>query len=355
MPGLARRVRVVFDWTVDLLFPASALQLGLASRGRCIEARPLGAVERLAIELPCMNNPEDEPAPAEETDADRRRGILADKGLSLDLVSALAGDRPLTEAEENHLGDLERDRGPRFFSDVFYAITHHFFPPEIAKDLWTEVVRHKVVLSETLGRNVRIAVAALDYLSNITDNLGSTTLVSEAFVEEVVGQSLRDGLTGLFNHTFFCQQIDLEVRRYARYGAVVSLVLVDIDDFKAINDTYGHMEGDRILAAMGRSFIRLARDSDICCRYGGEEFAVILPLTDVREAGSIADRLRMELGMVLPGRGTLTVSIGVASSGKNTETDRDLVEEADMALYRAKKRGKNRIVVAADQEAGSEE
>jgi hypothetical protein len=172
MPGLARRVRVVFDWTVDLLFPASALQLGLASRGRCIEARPLGAVERLAIELPCMNNPEDEPAPAEETDADRRRGILADKGLSLDLVSALAGDRPLTEAEENHLGDLERDRGPRFFSDVFYAITHHFFPPEIAKDLWTEVVRHKVVLSETLGRNVRIAVAALDYLSNITDNLG---------------------------------------------------------------------------------------------------------------------------------------------------------------------------------------
>jgi diguanylate cyclase (GGDEF)-like protein len=96
-------------------------------------------------------------------------------------------------------------------------------------------------------------------------------------------------------------------------------------------------------------------DSDICCRYGGEEFAVILPLTDVREAGSIADRLRMELGMVLPGRGTLTVSIGVASSGKNTETDRDLVEEADMALYRAKKRGKNRIVVAADQEAGSEE
>jgi len=69
------------------------------------------------------------------------------------------------------------------------------------------------------------------------------------------------------------------VRRFARYGAVVSLVLVDIDDFKAINDTYGHLEGDRILAAMGGSFIRLARDSDICCRYGGEEFAVILART----------------------------------------------------------------------------
>ena len=132
-------------------------------------------------------------------------------------------------------------------------------------------------------------------------------------------------------------------------------MLVDIDDFKAINDTYGHLEGDRILAAMGRSFIRLARDSDICCRYGGEEFAVILPLTDVREAGFIANRLRMELGMVLHGGGTLTVSIGVASSGKNTETYRGLVEEADMALCRAKTRGKNRVVVAADQEAGSEQ
>jgi diguanylate cyclase (GGDEF)-like protein len=162
-------------------------------------------------------------------------------------------------------------------------------------------------------------------------------------------------LTGLFNHTFFCQQIDLEVRRFARYGAVVSLVLVDIDDFKAINDTYGHLEGDKILAAMGRSFIRLARDSDVCCHHGGEEFAVILPLTDVREAGFTANRLRMELGMLLPGGGTLTVSIGVASPGRNTETYRDLAEEADAALYRAKRLGKNRVVVAADQEVGSEE
>ena len=157
---------------------------------------------------------------------------------------------------------------------------------------------------------------------------------------------MRDGLTGLFNHTYFYQQIDFEVRRYARYGALVSLVLVDIDDFKEVNDTYGHREGDRILAALGKTLMREARDSDICCRYGGEEFAVILPLTDIHEAGVIANRLKVELAERLPGGRTVTVSIGVASCGKKTGTYRDLVEKADAALYQAKRGGKNRVVVA---------
>jgi diguanylate cyclase (GGDEF)-like protein len=283
----------------------------------------------------------------EETDADRRRGILADNALSLDLVSALAGDRPLTEAEKNGLDYLKQSRGLRFFSDLLYAITHQYFPPEVAEDLWTEVLRHKHGLSKALRRNVRIAVAALDYLSNITGNMESTTLVGEAYVEEIVGLSLRDGLTGLFNHTYFYQMIDLEVKRYRRYGARVSLVLIDIDDFKEVNDTYGHREGDRILAAMGRTLMRVARDSDICCRYGGEEFAVILPLTNVHEVGVIANRLKMELVERLPGSRTVTVSMGVASCGKETATYQDLVKKADAALYKAKKSGKDRVVMIA--------
>jgi len=90
----------------------------------------------------------------EETDADRRRGILDDDGLSLDMVSALAGDRPLTKAERDHLGALKESRYPRFFSDLLYSITHQYFPPEVAENLWIEVLRHKNVLATTLGRNV---------------------------------------------------------------------------------------------------------------------------------------------------------------------------------------------------------
>lgn len=297
-----------------------------------------------------MNDQNDNSLFIEETDADRRRGILDDHGLSLDLVAALAGDRPITELEKNRFGDLKKNRGLRFFSDLLYSITHQYFPPEVAKDLWVEVLQHKFVLATVLGRNVRIAVATLDFLSNITDNMDSATLVGEEHIEEIVGLSLRDGLTGLFNHTYFYQQIDFEVKRYVRYGALVSLVLVDIDDFKAVNDTYGHREGDRVLAALGKTLMRLARDSDICCRYGGEEFAVILPLTDIHEAGVIANRLKMELAERMPDGRTVTVSIGVASScGKKSTTYRDLVEKADAALYQAKRGGKNRVIIVAEE------
>lgn len=283
-----------------------------------------------------------------ETDADRRRGILDVNALSVDLVSALAGDRLLTEAEKNRLAALHRIRGLRYFSDILYSITHQYFPPETAEDLWNEVLRHKIGLSTVLGRNVRTVVAALDYLSNITEKMTSVTLVNEAVIGEIVGLSLRDGLTGLFNHTYFFQQIDLEVRRYMRYGAPVSLILIDIDNFKEVNDTYGHQEGDRILASMGATLLNVARDSDICCRYGGEEFAVILPLTNIKKAGVIANRLSKEMAeRLLDGR-TVTVSIGVTSCGKMTRTYQNLVKKADAALYQVKRSGKNKVEVAKD-------
>jgi two-component system, cell cycle response regulator len=284
----------------------------------------------------------------EETDADRRRGILDYNALSVDLVSAFAGDRPLTVAEEGRLEDLKKSRGIRFFSDLLYSVTHQFFPPEVAENLWVEILKHKTHLSTMLGRNVRTVVASLDYLSNITGNMHFPTLVCEAVIGEIVGLSLRDGLTGLFNHTYFFQQIDLEVRRSVRYGATVSLMLIDIDDFKAVNDTYGHQEGDRILAAMGKTLLRVGRDSDICCRYGGEEFAVILPLTKTRKVSAISERIRTELMEQLPDGRMVTVSIGVASYRKTTRTYRELVEKADIALYKAKRNGKNRVETIVD-------
>lgn len=291
-------------------------------------------------------------SPFEENDADRRRGVLADNALSLEMVSAFAGDRPLTEAENSRFCDIRDIRGDRFFSDVLYSITHQHYPVEISEDLWSKVLRHKHELSNILGRNVKITVAALDYLSNMTANMGSATLIEEAHIEELIGLSLRDGLTGLFNHTYFYQQIEFEVKRSVRYGSLVSLMLIDIDDFKLVNDTYGHRAGDRILAAMAKTLLLVARDSDICCRYGGEEFAVILPLTDVHEASAIANRLKLELAEHLPDGRIVTVSIGVASCSTKTVTYRDIVESADAALYQVKRSGKNQVLIVVD--GGSE-
>lgn len=301
-----------------------------------------------------MTDPHDLPPPADEADAERRWWILGLGALSLDLVSALAGDRPLSADERTLLDDLHQSRGPNFYSDLLYAITHQYFAPDEAEGHWREILQHKYKLSGILGRNVRIVVAALDYLSNITTYMDSATLVDEEHLDGIVELSLRDGLTGLFNHTYFYQQIDFEVRRYVRYGTPVSLVLVDIDDFKAVNDTFGHRQGDRILAAMGRTLMRVSREADVCCRYGGEEFAVILPMTDATEARAIAVRLNRELAERLPDGRTVTVSIGVASCGKKTGTSRELVERADAALYQVKRSGKNRVLVAADAESGPE-
>lgn len=279
-----------------------------------------------------------------ETDADRRREILGKTTLTAELVSAFSGDRPLTKKEIHRLDEIKKKRGQLFYPDLLYAISHQHFPAEIAENLWIEIIQHKKQVSILLGRNIRIVVAALDYLSNVTYRMNSPTLVCETVIEEIVELSLRDGLTGLFNHTYFYQQIDLEVRRSLRYETIISLLLIDIDDFKTVNDTYGHQEGDRVLNVMAGSLLVEARDSDICCRYGGEEFALILPCTDIYEASIIAERIRARMVEQLPDGREVTVSIGVASYGDNDiRTSLDFVKDADTALYRAKRSGKNRV------------
>ncbi len=267
--------------------------------------------------------------------------------LTLDLVSAFGGDRPLTEFEAALIEDLRKSRGVEFFPDVLYAITHECFPPTVAEGLWKEVLQHKFEVSNVLQRNVGVAVAALDFLSNLKGELKAPTLINESHVTDIARLALRDGLTRLFNHTTCLEKIAVELRIHQRYGRPASLMMVDVDDFKAINDRHGHQAGDRALAALGEIIERTTRTSDICCRYGGEEFAVILPATDVEEAGLLAERLRVGAECGKPDDRRLTVSIGVAACGADTSTAQALVEKADAALYRAKRGGKNRVEVNA--------
>jgi diguanylate cyclase (GGDEF)-like protein len=253
---------------------------------------------------------------------------------------------PLTTTEALFLETLKQTRGETYFSDLLYAVTHQYFPPGVARDLWNQILRHKQDMSFSLKRNVRIAVASLDYLANLTTEMQSATVISEKHVADIVRVSQHDGLTGLYNHAYCYQRIDAELRTYARYGTVVSLMMIDVDDFKAINDRHGHEEGDRILALLGVVIQKTTRDTDFCCRYGGEEFAVILPATHIREAVGLADRLRTTVAQGLLCKRNATISIGVASCREDTRTPQALVKKADAALYQAKAEGKNRIVVA---------
>lgn len=158
----------------------------------------------------------------------------------------------------------------------------------------------------------------------------------------------RDGLTGLFNHITFYNMLEDEVARLHRYGTSVSLLMLDLDHFKGINDKYGHVAGDTILKEFGKIIHRLSRSTDKVCRYGGEEITVILPEIDADGATVIAERLRsaveshsfkLEGGQDI----SITVSIGVATVPEHADSARELVGVADQALYTAKERGRNRV------------
>ncbi|MEA2437252.1 MAG: hypothetical protein QOF65_1808, partial [Thermoleophilaceae bacterium] len=162
-------------------------------------------------------------------------------------------------------------------------------------------------------------------------------------------QAVTDELTGLFNLRHFHESLDGEIERSRRFGQPVGLMMLDIDNFKTVNDTYGHQQGDLVLIEVGRVLRALSRDIDEPARYGGEEMAVILPQTDVAGAELLAERMRAALAGIeidrLDGGGRLrvTASFGVASLPANASDKDSLIAEADAALYRAKRSGKNRV------------
>jgi diguanylate cyclase (GGDEF)-like protein len=169
---------------------------------------------------------------------------------------------------------------------------------------------------------------------------------------EVKENSVRDGLTGCFNRTHAIEQIDVELRRSRRSHAPVSLIMFDIDHFKEINDRYGHLCGDAVLQTVGARMRDVLRSSDLKCRYGGEEFLILLPDTSVDGAERVAETLRTELGEMKldwkDGPIRITASFGVAVSLPSEIDPQALIARADAALYRAKDAGRNRVQLAPE-------
>ena len=161
--------------------------------------------------------------------------------------------------------------------------------------------------------------------------------------------AVTDELTGLFNVRHFQEALENEVERSRRFSSPVGLAMLDIDNFKRVNDTYGHQQGDVVLVEVARSLRSLSRDIDVPARYGGEELAVILPQTDLDGAELLAERMRAAVADLavkrLDGQGILkiTASFGVAAFPESADSRESLIAAADAALYRAKHGGKNQV------------
>jgi diguanylate cyclase (GGDEF)-like protein len=156
-----------------------------------------------------------------------------------------------------------------------------------------------------------------------------------------------DGMTGLYNHRFFQEALGREVSRSQRYGAMVSLLYMDIDHFKLFNDKYGHQVGDEVLKIVARTIRRNLRDSDVPCRYGGEELVAILPDTPLEGAAAAGEKIRKAVeSLRLPVNDQsvkITISAGAAMYPLNATDKQTLIEAADGALYQAKQGGRNQV------------
>jgi diguanylate cyclase (GGDEF)-like protein len=166
-------------------------------------------------------------------------------------------------------------------------------------------------------------------------------------LEKLNKLAITDDLTKLYNSRYFYNQIDLEIDRFNRYSHSLSLLLFDIDYFKEYNDKYGHLQGDKVLAKIGSLTKSCLRKMDTACRYGGEEFTVILPEINCQEAEHVAKRIRAaveeEVFSPVPGSTvTITISVGVTEHNADEEISK-FVQRADKAMYEAKRKGRNRI------------
>lgn len=193
------------------------------------------------------------------------------------------------------------------------------------------------------GDLIRVGQTILKYLAG--DNLESK------YHEEIYRLTTIDGLTGAYNKRYLHESLERELNRSARYGRVLTLVLFDIDHFKAINDTHGHLAGDYILRNLASLVSANLRQEDLFARFGGEEFAIILPEIDGRDAGQVCEKLRLlveaELFMYESKPLRITISLGIhtltSSEKEGPHTAADAIAGADTNLYAAKQAGRNRV------------
>ncbi len=263
------------------------------------------------------------------------------------LLELLETDPP---HEEKLLERFEAEAafGP-LYSSILYILTHLTFTEAEARRHWKKIRSHRDKLKGSLGRDVGLRVAILDYFVNLNRELKNPKVIEIAIYERTERSAISDGLTGLYNHAFFLQALRRELNRCRRHDLEMSLAMFDLDDFKKLNDTRGHLEGDKVLMKAAALVKETLREVDVAARYGGEEFAVILPDTAKEGARIVAERIRARIADHFErrrGGPKVTASGGVASYPEDAETMEDIIKRADEGLYRSKAAGKNQITLA---------
>jgi len=265
------------------------------------------------------------------------------------LLALLADDRPEPGTLTGRLREIRELDGVPAFGGAMHLLAGLELSDRIAEKLLADILAHRGALSGKLDRDPGLRVAAVDFLCNIEPRMTHPVIIEQSRLEETERSAVTDPLTGLYNRRFFRSTFDREVRRGRRYGVMLSLIMLDLDGFKQVNDEYGHLFGDLVLRRVAKLVRRAIRESDTASRYGGEEFAIILPETDRLGSYAVAERIRCRVESAFAQRPTggrpvtMTVSGGIAAYPEDGIDLTEILLRADEALYRAKALGKNRI------------
>jgi diguanylate cyclase (GGDEF)-like protein len=280
---------------------------------------------------------------------DEQLAIVATHGYPLELVEHVR-----IAPGNGVIGSVYRNRTPLWVPDVTV------FPDVRRRPRYR--TNSFVALPVTAGSDVLGVLCVTDRLDNAPftrddlTTLGALAAPSAlALARERASQkaetfahaAIIDPVSGLFNRRYFHERLDEELQRAQRHKTPVALLMVDIDDFKSINDQYGHVAGDAVIKAVSEILRRSVRKFDLCTRFGGEEFAIVMPGSGQENSTSVAERIRQRIEafqLEEPELASLRVTASIGLSVAHDTSARELIDRADQALYSAKRAGKNRVI-----------
>ena len=274
---------------------------------------------------------------------------IAHPRISRDLLEVICSEKEASDKQKKEIAKISTDLGSNFYREVLFLLTYSEIDnPEVAERICHSIAKHKIEMQKKLKRTVLLEIAALDYIHSRSKADLPVMVNKDNIINQIARQAITDSKTIAFSGEQLKVDIQKEMDRTFRYGLTFSVIMIDLDNFKAINDTHGHQKGDLALQFFALLVVENLRKLDILYRFGGDEFLILLPQTNIKGAGKIALKL-LKLLNTTPCEAigqTISASMGVSAYGNiysNSYTK--LIDSADQALYKAKAEGKNLIAL----------